>query len=144
MAKNTIDGNVSAYADGADIEVTDIVDRPPAGDPPVTPPHAATPGTIKISATLDNTIDATTAAAAVAISGGAVGVSVAGGGAVALNTILGSAKAYAEDSVARCGRQHPADRRQYLRHRGRDRRSGGLGSVWRRGRCGLDRHRHRP
>jgi hypothetical protein len=98
VARNTVDNGVTAYAKYADLAVTDIVDRP-AGSPP----HAAAPGSILIKALADNTIDATSAAAAVALSGGAVGVSVAGGGAVAINTILGGATAYAEDSALDAG-----------------------------------------
>src|SRR5690606_4824194 len=98
VARNTVEGSVTAYAKNADLAVTDIVDRP-GGSPPV----AAAPGNILIKAVLDSTVSATAAAAAVAISGGSVGVSVAGGGAVAINTILGGATAYAEDSALDAG-----------------------------------------
>ena len=106
VAKNTIANDVDAYLDFADVEVTDIPVHNPtytAGVETNVPAHAAAPGTITVSASEGATIDAITAAAAVAISGGAVSVSVAGGGAVALNTILGGTRAYATDSVLDAG-----------------------------------------
>ena len=65
--------------------------------------NAATPGTITISAEQNATINATSAAAAVAIAGGGAALSVAAGGAIATNVILGATSAYAVDSSLDAG-----------------------------------------
>ena len=64
---------------------------------------APAPGNITISAHQGAVIDATAAAAAVALAGGAVGAALSVGGAVALNSITGSTSAYADHSSLTAG-----------------------------------------
>ena len=114
VAKNTIANDTSAYAQYADLRAEII----PVHDPVYVkqlvngqlqyvltndPGQAATPGTITIGATQGSTIKAKSGAAAVALAVGGFGAALAGGGAVALNIIGGSTKAYAEESKLLAG-----------------------------------------
>ncbi len=112
IAKNTIANDVDAHLDFADVSVTDIpihdptyqgLTDPHPGQETNRPSQAPAPGKISVSAKENATINAISAAAAIAISGGAVGVSVAGGGAVATNVILGATRAYALTSSLDAG-----------------------------------------
>jgi hypothetical protein len=78
LASNSVDNRVEAFI--ADADVT------------------ASSGAITVKATEDASINALSVAASVAVGGGIVGVAISGAGAVADNTILGGAKAYAVDS----------------------------------------------
>ncbi|WP_261842146.1 LEPR-XLL domain-containing protein [Aliamphritea ceti] len=81
LAKNTIDNNTKAYIRNADNIGTGT-------------------GKLALNATTDNTIQATSVAATLALAGGAGGgVSLAGAGADANNTITGETAAYMDGST---------------------------------------------
>ena len=90
LAFNSIDSDVVAFIDGADV-TTGQLDVPATLTDPYLP-------SLRITAETDDAIHAISAAASVAAGFGALGVGIAGAGAWAENTILGSTQAHATSS----------------------------------------------